>query len=311
MSTPLYSIIIPHHNIPKLLTRCLASIPQRDDTEIIVVDDNSDPNKVDFDHFPGAERKDVKIILDKQGGGAGHARNIALGIASGRWIIFADADDFFNYCIADVMDNYADSDADIVYFPAISLDTDKYTPSWRANHLMRFINTYRKNRARGESLLRYMFGEPWCRIVRRELLVRNKILFDKTIVHEDTMIAYLSGYYAKTIEVDDRALYCVTERQGSLSSSINEAKVLAAVGILARRERFLREHGVWTHDKFNEYPYKYLLYALLRDKDLYRRALKVFTTEGFTEFHAWLGMVTPIIKLTVSKALFINRYKLV
>lgn len=236
---------------------------------------------------------------------------MALDIASGRWVIFADADDFFNYCLADVMNDYAESNADIIYFPAISLDTDKYTPSWRANHLMRFINTYRKNRKKGESLLRYMFGEPWCRIVRRELLEKHKIRFDETIVHEDTVIAYLSGYYAKTIEVDDRALYCVTERQGSLSSSTNEAKLLTAVSIMARRERFLRDHGVWTNDKFNEYPYKYLLYALLRDKGLYRRALKLFTSEGFSIFHAWRGMMTPVAKLTVSKALFINRYKLV
>lgn len=36
-----YSIIIPHHNVPTLLERCVNSIPQRDDIQIIVVDDNS------------------------------------------------------------------------------------------------------------------------------------------------------------------------------------------------------------------------------------------------------------------------------
>ena len=47
-----YSIIIPHKNIPNLLQRCLDSIPNREDVQIIVVDDNSDPNIVDFDKFP-------------------------------------------------------------------------------------------------------------------------------------------------------------------------------------------------------------------------------------------------------------------
>ena len=32
-----YSIIIPHKNIPDLLRRCLDSIPQRPDIQIIVV----------------------------------------------------------------------------------------------------------------------------------------------------------------------------------------------------------------------------------------------------------------------------------
>ena len=34
-----YSFIIPHHNCPKQLNRLLDSIPQREDIEIIVVDD--------------------------------------------------------------------------------------------------------------------------------------------------------------------------------------------------------------------------------------------------------------------------------
>ncbi len=49
----LWSIIVPHHNIPQLLERCLDSIPERDDIQIIVIDDNSDPTIVDFNMFPG------------------------------------------------------------------------------------------------------------------------------------------------------------------------------------------------------------------------------------------------------------------
>ena len=37
----LYSIIIPHKDIPCLLQRCLDSIPPRDDVQIIVADDDS------------------------------------------------------------------------------------------------------------------------------------------------------------------------------------------------------------------------------------------------------------------------------
>lgn len=52
MSNINYSIIIPHKNIPQLLQRCLDSIPIRDDVQVIVVDDNSDTDKVNFDNFP-------------------------------------------------------------------------------------------------------------------------------------------------------------------------------------------------------------------------------------------------------------------
>ena len=92
---PIFSVIIPHYNIPKLLQRCLDSIPDIPDIQVIVVDDNSSVEKVDFDNFPGKGRKYTTAIFDKAGGGAGHARNIGLKHAEGKWLVFADSDDFF------------------------------------------------------------------------------------------------------------------------------------------------------------------------------------------------------------------------
>ena len=100
-----YSIIIPHKNIPKLLQRCLDSIPQRDDVQVIIVDDNSDPSIVDFEKFPGLKRKNTIVVFDKSSKGAGHARNIGIERSNSKWLIFADADDFFNYCIRECLHN--------------------------------------------------------------------------------------------------------------------------------------------------------------------------------------------------------------
>jgi len=90
-----FSIIIPHKDIPDLLQRCLDSIPVRDDVQVIVVDDNSDGNIVDFDHFPQWKGKYYECYFTKEGKGAGYARNVGLEHAKGKWVVFADADDFF------------------------------------------------------------------------------------------------------------------------------------------------------------------------------------------------------------------------
>ena len=82
-----FSIIIPHKNLPHLLQRCLDSIPARDDLEIIVVDDDSSEELVDFKSFPGTDRPDVKVIFDKQSKGAGAARNIGINKATGKWLL--------------------------------------------------------------------------------------------------------------------------------------------------------------------------------------------------------------------------------
>lgn len=117
-----YSIIIPHKNIPDLLQRCLNSIPRRTDIQIIVVDDNSDPKKVDFEHFPGVGEKCVEVYFTKEGKGAGYARNMGLKYAKGKWLLFADADDYFVDDLLPFFDEYVYSVLDIVFFDVESRD---------------------------------------------------------------------------------------------------------------------------------------------------------------------------------------------
>ena len=112
-----YSVIIPHHDTPDLLQRCLESIPRREDLEIIIVDDNSNLSKEDFDTFPGLGEKNVEVIFSKEGRGAGYVRNLGVEKSSGDWLIFADADDFFTSNMAFVLDKYKNNHTlDLVFF---------------------------------------------------------------------------------------------------------------------------------------------------------------------------------------------------
>ena len=79
MSTIRYSVIIPHKNIPDLLDRLLRSIPKREDVEIFVVDDNSDPKIM----ARYQEQEGVNYRYTHESCGAGYARNIALREARG------------------------------------------------------------------------------------------------------------------------------------------------------------------------------------------------------------------------------------
>ena len=82
-----------------------------------MVDDNSDDDKVDFTKFPGLKDEKVEVYLTKEGKGAGYARNIGLKHAVGKWLIFADADDYFHPCINDIFDECVNLSEDIVFCP--------------------------------------------------------------------------------------------------------------------------------------------------------------------------------------------------
>lgn len=203
-----YSVIIPHKNTPRLLERCVNSIPQREDIEIIIVDDNSSSDIVDFSKFPCTNVPNVKVIFNKDAKGAGHARNIALPLAVGKWIIFADSDDFFNPCFNDILNDYINSTDDIIYFNANSVDSTTLRPSNRVDHLHDFFQIKKNDYNLGKLYFRYMFSEPWCKIIKNSLIKKNNISFEESYVCNDVRFSYTAGHYAESITTDEREGYC-------------------------------------------------------------------------------------------------------
>ena len=170
-----YSFIIPHHNTPNLLNRCLKSIPVREDVEIIVIDDNSDVNKRPF-----VNRSDVNVLtlVAEESHGAGHARNIGLQKANGKWIVFSDADDYFVSGFLETLDNYVNTNVDAVYFPAISVDNDTMEdlPQILSKQNMCFAK--HKGEKYTTDLIKYRLHSPWWKIVRREFIKEHRIKFE-------------------------------------------------------------------------------------------------------------------------------------
>lgn len=238
-----YSVVIPHFNTPKLLQRLLNSIPDRDDLEIIVVDDNS--NNVDFNDFPGIGKTNCKVIFDKKGGGGGYARNIGLEEATGKWVLFADSDDFFNYCVNDILDEYVNDEADIVFFKANSMDSDDYSMSDRGNdRLNYYIDCYDEDQLLYGNYLKYRCGEPWGKLIKKSVIDTNHINFEETIIHNDHRFSYVLGYYSKEIKVDRRALYCVTTRKGSTSKNVSDDAILTRIRVFGEADLFFRKHQI-------------------------------------------------------------------
>ena len=158
-----YSIIIPHKNTPRLLERCLCSIPTWDEIQIIIIDDNSNSESVDFSHFPGNGRKNTEVLFTKEGKGAGYARNIGLSHARGKWIIFADADDFFTADCFTILNEYMDSPHEVIYFNVRFVMSDN--PSQESRRGTYYTNFF--NDVNPENKLRYQSQVPWGKMIRK------------------------------------------------------------------------------------------------------------------------------------------------
>lgn len=208
-----YSFIIPHKNTPDLLQKCLGSIPRREDVQIIVVDDNSDADKVDFSHFPGLDDPKVEVYLTKEGKGAGFARNVGLSHAIGKWIVFADADDFFNPCINEALDKYRDNKSDIIFFKGNSIKLPSGEIGCRGNSMNVAIDKAIHGESFSDLLL---ISTPVRKFIRHEFLTKNKIIFNEVKWSNDVVFSAKVNTIAKQFEASDLPIYCITQSSNSL-----------------------------------------------------------------------------------------------
>lgn len=207
-----YSFVIPHHNTPDLLQRLVDSIPQRDDIEIIVVDDNSDKDKK-----ANINRNDAKIIyIDKEHTkGAGRARNVGMDAAIGKWLLFPDSDDFYKSGFIEILDEYKDDNIEILYFNMDSVDSVTLEPRNRARVVQKIVGDYDGSPQKGEEV-RYLSFGPWRKMISSEYIKFYGLRYEEISRGNDGFFNLQTAYFVNKFKVDKRILYTNTYRVGSI-----------------------------------------------------------------------------------------------
>lgn len=242
MSKYFFSIIIPHKNIPDLLQRCLDSIPKREDVQVIIVDDNSDPQKVDFEYFPGLGQKNTEVYFDKTGRGAGRARNVGLEHAKGEWILFADADDVFEPEFKHILSMLEeDSSSDLVNFEVTSRDLEDNRPNDEIEKINYHCN--KKEYLENPQSFKYIVLTPWGKAIRHSLIKKHNIKFEEVKFGNDLLFATLCDFYCLQRRIIPLVGYCWMKRKDSLwrQKNLEWAKIRFAV--LLNSGRIMRNLG--------------------------------------------------------------------
>lgn len=219
---PLLSIIVPVYNVAEYLDECLQSILSQTltDWELFLVDDGSTDNSGEIcDTYSD---KDPRIhVMHVENGGQARARNIALGMASGKYITFVDSDDYLSnneiYFIAtQILQD--DHRCDIVQFaylrfekgmlvslPNVSEHT-LHTPREYIENLE--LSSLKKNRT--------ICGGPWAKVYRRELF--DKIRFPEGMFYEDTYMLCDLFDISSGIKIIPTSGYIYRIREGSTTT---------------------------------------------------------------------------------------------
>ncbi|SKA08761.1 glycosyltransferase family A protein [Selenihalanaerobacter shriftii] len=239
------SIIIPHYNDSVLLEKLLDSIPSEKDIEVIVVDDNSDKEELKkYKEFKDKDRfSNINFLMNKTNKkGAGVCRNIGLNNASGKWILFADSDDYFIEGFYDVVSKYFCSNIEVVLFPPTSIYIDTNKEANRHINFVEILNSYsNNNNLRDELYLRYKISNPISKLIKKRFIDDHNLKFDEVIASNDVMFSTKLGHYMNDFKIDNKTIYCITRNKGSLTVNNSEKIFDSRLNVYINYCNFLKE----------------------------------------------------------------------
>lgn len=197
MKNVVVSIIIPIYNAERYLEQCLESICAQslEEWEVICVDDNSTDHSMEI--LRGYEKKDARIHVYNNEGmtGAGGARNFGLQYALGEYLLFLDADDFFDRdLVLNVYQQCVMYDLDICMYDYAKYDDKAKKTTWRFDISEVWKKKY-KNRCfsmhdEGDEIFLPWPCAPWTRMVRKKLVLETGIRFQEIHNANDVFFAY-------------------------------------------------------------------------------------------------------------------------
>lgn len=212
--TPLISVIVPVYNVSTYLDKCVESLVEQTYTnlEIIFVNDGSTDSSGEICDLWAQKDSRIKVIHQQNAGLSG-ARNAALPVATGEYIMFVDSDDFLHPELCQTLYDSLDGAADISIcdaahaFPndapafSISTDSEIMTP---AEAIIRMW--YQKD----------FLPSAWGKLYRRQLFECKRFTVGR--LFEDIDIMHEIFYEANSIIYNHSRLYGYVHREGSITT---------------------------------------------------------------------------------------------
>lgn len=187
------SVIVPIYNSQKTLNDCIKSVLNQTykNFELILIDDgSSDNSRYICEEYERIDQR-VKVFF-QQNSGPSVARNVGIGNATGKYILFVDSDDYIeNDMLYELIHNAEIENADLVVCGMI---VDMYNLSGElvsskvCKLTPRIIND---NCKIPQNIIDLVENEkisgPYCKLIRRDIIVKHDILMPINIILQEDL----------------------------------------------------------------------------------------------------------------------------
>lgn len=244
MNKPLISIIVPCYNVEKYLSKCIESIINQtyNNLEILLIDDGSPDNSGDIcDEYA---KKDNRIkVIHKKNGGLSDARNVAIDIANGEYILFIDSDDY-------VAVNHVEFLFDMIYRTDSDIAIEDIEPFYEGT-LPQIMTNKRYNEIvynENEALINMFYQKKfdtcaYSKLYRKDLF--SDIRFPKSWLYEDLATTYRIILHSKKVVFSGYRSYYYLLRKNSIEGApFNPKKYESCINIINQLERDRKDMSI-------------------------------------------------------------------
>lgn len=225
---PFFSIVMPVYNVDRYIDETLECVVNQTYTswELIVVDDASPDDSMEYVEAVAANDARIKIITNAQNKGAAESRNIGMDAAQGQYIWFADADDIIDLDLLErVRDEIDKTSAQIILFGLTELYFDTANQFLYSNELPMQQARYSKPEEwRGKIIDMEQsthFGYTNCKFYDLEFLRQQNVRFKQLLLAEDFAFNVDAFRNASSIAILDGTPYQYRKSDGHSTTNAN------------------------------------------------------------------------------------------
>ena len=246
------SVVMPIYNAADYLRPAIDSVLNQTfgEIELICVDDGStDGTLAILKEFQQADER-VRIVTENNAGPS-VARNKGLSRARGKYVIFLDADDFYELSLLETLYNQAEGfnlDITICKFDIYNNRKSKFEDNIRSDHGDIFDESEVVSKSDyPDVILSCTTGYVWNKLFRREFLAEKELTFDPTLrVFEDTYFVVTALSLADKVgkcheRLIHHRVYSNQPRNKLFRKYYKQVPV-----VYTKIKEFLRAHGMYT-----------------------------------------------------------------
>jgi glycosyltransferase involved in cell wall biosynthesis len=256
MNNPKVSIIIAVYNAERYLNECLGSVVQQDycNVEILVINDGStDKSLAIAEQFSVNDSRISIFTKQNEGLGAASARNHGLERAKGDFILFLDADDFFESDMVSSMVRRAlETESDIVVVNGYEFD-DKDKRKLPVSHILNTKFLPDKEvfcfKDVQNDIYNLSQGYAWNKLFKKSFLDKHGLRFQRVKFTDDAYFVFMHMALAQRIAtIDKRFVYYRVNSGCSQSDGLTQYPDSSYIPYIALKQSLV-QYGIYEEVK--------------------------------------------------------------